>query len=185
MLSNMNFFRKKTVFIVVFIVVLLVTASVYVYRTYIEDIDMSEPAPPKNELILAIIHDGDIESYNMLSRYYHAEILPYAFFMANEHNYGRACFDVYGSIISIYTLEKNINEESCKIAMSYLKKGADIGDISCIMGMYYELASGRIIQQDSTLAFHYAYILYKDSTTAEQFVSSGMYVGKRIKQIRE
>ena len=146
---------------------------------------MSEPAPPLEDLLTAIIDKGNTDNYDLLSKYYPDVVLPYAFYMANEYNYAKACHDIYGKIMTVYPLGKKVSEETCNIVMSYLKMGAELGDMSCINSMCTELATGRIVQQDSVLAFHYACILYRDSVIAERVVSAGIAAGKRLKQMRK
>lgn len=174
-LDKIHHFRKH-IALATSIVVLLIVVGFLVAKFIVADdwIDMSEPAPPIEELLTAVVNDGDIESYNKLSEYYPATVLPYAFYMADEYNYGKACFDVYWGILKIYTNQKKAKDESCRIAMSYLQKGADLGDISCIIGMYTELSYGKNIPQDSIMAFHYAYLFSNDSTRAANLVSSLM-----------
>ena len=74
-----------------------------------------------------------------------------------------------------------MNNENCRIAMSYLQKGANLGDISSIIAMYTELSYENNIPQDSILAFHYAYLFSNDSTSAAHLVSSLMSL-RRLKQ---
>ncbi|MBQ9427463.1 MAG: hypothetical protein IJU36_07550 [Paludibacteraceae bacterium] len=163
--------------------VILFAALYGIYQNFVAEdwIDMSEPGPPIEELRTAILKHGDIYSYHQLSRYYPSEVLPFAFYMANEYNCGRACYDVYSCILSLYPHDKIVNNENCRIAMSYLQKGADLGDISSIIAMYTELSYGNNIPQDSILAFHYAYLFSNDSTSAAHLVSSLMYL-RRLKK---
>ena len=167
-LDKIHHFRKH-IALATSIVVLLIIVGFLVAEFIVADdwIDMSEPGPPIEELRTAILKHGDIYSYHQLSRYYPSEVLPFAFYMANEYNCGRACYDV--------------NNENCRIAMSYLQKGANLGDISSIIAMYTELSYENNIPQDSILAFHYAYLFSNDSTSAAHLVSSLMSL-RRLKQ---
>ena len=171
---------KKNI-VIIAIIVSVLAAGIYVVYSHIAPdwIDMSEPGPPIEELIDSIRNEGDIESYDKLAKYYPAEVLPYAFYMANEYNYGKACYDVFSSMSTIYPMEKKANDEMCKIAMLYLKKGAELGDISCINSMCTELTLGRYVPRDSALAFHYAYLFHRDSIVAEHVVSTGILLGRR------
>ena len=121
--------------------VILFAAIYGIYQNFVADdwIDMSEPGPPIEELRTAILKHGDIYSYHQLSRYYPSEVLPFAFYMANEYNCGRACYDVYSCILSLYPHDKIVNNENCRIAMSYLQKGSDTGSVSayCTNTGYY------------------------------------------------
>ena len=181
-LDKIHHFRKH-IALATSIVVLLIIVGFLVAEFIVADdwIDMSEPGPPIEELRTAILKHGDIYSYHQLSRYYPSEVLPFAFYMANEYNCGRACYDVYSCILSLYPHDKIVNNENCRIAMSYLQKGANLGDISSIIAMYTELSYENNIPQDSILAFHYAYLFSNDSTSAAHLVSSLMSL-RRLKQ---
>lgn len=157
-------------------------------RLHVHDrwIEMTPPKPSDEEiqrLIKCVVNDGDIDSYNELSRVYGSKALSYAIFMANEHHYGKACYDVYRDLISVYPLSVNANEETARLAIAYLKKGADMGDISCYSGLCTEYAVGRYLPLDSAQVYHYAYMLHKDSVEAMKHTQLALLSGLRVRKI--
>ena len=181
-LDKIHHFRKY-IALATSIVVLLIIVGFLVAKFIVADdwIDMSEPAPPIEELLTAVVKDGDIESYNKLSKYYPAAVLPYAFYMANEHNYPKAYHDVYLGLTSVYGSFEKVNEETCRIAMLYLEKGAEHGDFSSLLSLSTEYAVGRYVKQDSALSFHYAYLLFNDSVRAGMYVEGGLNLGRQYR----
>lgn len=150
--------------------------------------DMTPPEPTNAEieqLISLVVQDGDTDSYDELSRVYCSKALPYSFYMANEHNYGKACHDVYKALMGPYSLRDKANNETAQLAISYLKKGAELGDFSCCSSLCTEYATGRYVPQDSVLVFHYAFLLKHDSVMALEYTQSALLVGKRVRKVGE
>jgi len=94
-----------------------------------------------NALTVKAIHDGDTISYNYLKTEYMdfppGDFLPIALEMANEHDYPRAYFDVYFTILNMKNLDestnsldewKKLNPKMTRIALDYLLNAAELGD---------------------------------------------------------
>lgn len=176
---------RKIMTLATAIVVLLIVVSILAAKYIASDdwMDMSDPKPPIEDLIPKIVHNGNIESYNKLVCHYSKQALPYAFYMANEHNYPKAYHDVYLGLTSVYGSFEKVNEETCRIAMLYLEKGVEHGDFSSLLSLSTEYAVGRYVKQDSALSFHYAYLLFNDSVRAGMYVEGGLNLGRQYRSI--
>lgn len=99
--------------------------------------------PSSLDLILDVINNGSIQSYNRLSILYldrsRYDFLALALFMSNKYDYTQAYFDVYFALFElsnvIYDNDENLNSWSLenldkktqKMAIDYLKTAAEKG----------------------------------------------------------
>ncbi|WP_143065659.1 hypothetical protein [Flavobacterium urocaniciphilum] len=86
----------------------------------------------RNSLLLKAINQKDTLAYKKLSNFYLAndradEFYVYAFIMATEHNYPKAYYDLYESLMfaSVY-INQFKRENSKKVAIYYLLKSAEL-----------------------------------------------------------
>lgn len=180
--------NKRILYRIGLMVVFLIGILGYGLLHHEEWTDMT-PSEPTNaeieQLISLIVQDGDTDSYDKLSRIYCSKALTYSFYMANEYNYGKACHDVYKALMGLYSLRDQANKETTQLAISYLKKGAELGDFSCCSSLCTEYATGCYVPQDSALVFHYAFLLKHDSVMALEYTQSALLAGKRVRKVRE
>ncbi|MDQ0066411.1 hypothetical protein [Chryseobacterium lathyri] len=95
-----------------------------------------------------ILMNGNVNAYNKLSIYYlkstfHNELLPYSILMADKYNHGDACHDIFVQLIGLKQAPKSqqydisifnkLNEGEKKYVLFYLKKGAKLKNINCIV----------------------------------------------------
>lgn len=91
----------------------------------------------EDSLKMAILFRGTVSSYNHLKeRVKHPyDIFYYALIMANKYGYKEANYDVYNTLVSIYKDNPalgSMDSISNRIAIEYLKKGVECGDIKSI-----------------------------------------------------
>lgn len=95
-----------------------------------------------------VLINGDINAYNKLTLYYlkspfHNELLPYSILMADKYNHGDACHDIFVQLIGLKQTPKSqkydisifnkLNEGEKQYVLFYLKKGAKLKNINCIV----------------------------------------------------
>ena len=117
---------------------------------------------PKEELI-PLVKQGDINAYDELRIYFSCkenpeELLPYALLMANKYNDTRAYFDVYYCFWYMFPettdnlcLLDSLDSTTKNIALEYLQKGAELGEINSQqhLGSYY--FEGKYFEKDTVL----------------------------------
>ncbi|MDW9380858.1 hypothetical protein [Chryseobacterium sp. JV558] len=97
-----------------------------------------------------ILMNGNIDAYKQLTLYYlnspfHNETLPYSILMADKYNNGDACHEIFVQIIGLkqapgtqhYDLSifNKLNKGEKEYVLFYLKKGAKLKDIGCIVAL--------------------------------------------------
>ena len=113
---------------------------------------------PKEALVPLAVQ-GDTIAYNRLWKcFYSAELLPYAFLMANKYHYKRAYFDIFTCFWLLYPettsslmLLDSLDETTRNLALEYLQKGAELGENDCMrtLGRYY--FEGKYFDRDTIL----------------------------------
>lgn len=65
------------------------------------------------------------------------EALPYAIFCADEKSDGLACYEVYDILKTMYEeRDMDMPKHSRAVALSYLRRGANLGDTFCKDALY-------------------------------------------------
>lgn len=112
-------------------------------------------APPKEDLISVVLAKNDIDAYNMLLFYYPDDlsILPIAVHMAKNSKYGKAYYDLFQTIYSIFN-ESSVPIDSAtqKYMMYYLEKGIELKDSDCVWAMSKLYMIGTFVEEDTIKA---------------------------------
>lgn len=97
-----------------------------------------------------ILMNGNIDAYKQLTLYYlnspfRNETLPYSIVMADKYNNGDACHEIFVQITGLkqvpgtqhYDLSifNKLNKGEKEYVLFYLKKGAKLKDIGCIVAL--------------------------------------------------
>ncbi|NOU46583.1 MAG: hypothetical protein HOO86_05905 [Bacteroidales bacterium] len=112
---------------------------------------------PINELKELILLKGDTVAYDelaiaYLNEKYEEEYLIYSIVMANRYNYHRAYFQVYDCLTSIFEHHVGvIDEETKALAISYIKRGAELKDPESIKYLGDLYLQGKYIPKDTIL----------------------------------
>lgn len=113
---------------------------------------------PIDELKSLVWLKGDTTAYNelyiaYLDEEYDEEYLVYSLYMANKYNYPPAYFFVYDCLTSIYENHPTgkIDEKTKKLALSYLKKGVELGDYNSKIAMGLLYMHGKYVPKDTVL----------------------------------
>ena len=87
----------------------------------------------------AIIKEGDTTAYKTYlvsvvknKRIPRSNSFFYSFFMAICYNYTPANYDAYRTIIAVYPNVDKMDEETKKLCVFFLKRGADLKDVRCL-----------------------------------------------------
>ncbi|KFF16180.1 hypothetical protein [Chryseobacterium sp. JM1] len=95
-----------------------------------------------------ILMNGNIDAYKQLTLYYlnspfHNETLPYSILMADKYNNGDACHEIFVQIIGLkqapgtqhydISIFNKLNKGEKEYVLFYLKKGARLKNIGCIV----------------------------------------------------
>ncbi|WP_321439036.1 hypothetical protein [uncultured Bacteroides sp.] len=113
---------------------------------------------PIEKLKSLVLLKGDTIAYNELNiayleEEYEEEYLTYSLFMANKYNYPPAYFYVYHCLTSIYENHRTgkIDKETKSLALKYLSKGVELGDINSILQMSELYINGKYVHKDINL----------------------------------
>ncbi|MFP3832260.1 hypothetical protein [Chryseobacterium sp. SIMBA_028] len=97
-----------------------------------------------------VLMNGNINAYNKLTIYYlkstfHNELLPYSILMADKYNHGDACHEIFVQIIGLkqapgtqhydISIFNKLNKGEKEYVLFYLKKGAKLKNIGCIVAL--------------------------------------------------
>lgn len=97
-----------------------------------------------------ILMNGNIDAYKQLTLYYlnspfRNETLPYSIVMADKYNNGDACHEIFVQIIGLkqapgtqhydISIFNKLNKGEKEYVLFYLKKGAKLKDIGCIVAL--------------------------------------------------
>lgn len=87
----------------------------------------------------AIIKEGDTTAYKTYlvsvvknKRIPRSNSFFYSFFMAICYNYTPANYDAYRTIMAVYPNANKMDEETKKLCVFFLKRGADLKDVRCL-----------------------------------------------------
>jgi TPR repeat protein len=116
---------------------------------------------PREELERLVL-TGDINSYEELHIAYldfnEPSLLPYALLMANKYDYTMAYYDVYDCLTMLYwngvsssiSLD-SLDKQTRAMALKYLKKAADKGDINALRELGKLYLEGKHVKKDTIL----------------------------------
>lgn len=113
---------------------------------------------PIDKLKSLVLLKGDTTAYAelniaYLNEEYEEEYLFYSLYMANKYNYPPAYFYVFHCLTSIYENHKTgkIDKETEALALKYLRKGVELGDVNSILQMSELYTSGKYVHKDIAL----------------------------------
>ncbi len=113
---------------------------------------------PIDKLKSLVLLKGDTTAYAelniaYLNEEYEEEYLIYSLIMANKYNYPPAYFYVFDCLTSIYENHKTgeIDKETEALALKYLRKGVELGDVNSILQMSELYTSGKYVHKDIAL----------------------------------
>ena len=110
---------------------------------------------PISELKNLVLSCGDTLAYKELEiAFIHekwpGELLLYSIYMANKYQFPRAYFDVYYYTFNTYMDSLGIiDDDANKLAIEYLKKGAELKDPQSIRELGLLYIDGKYIEKDS------------------------------------
>jgi TPR repeat protein len=112
---------------------------------------------PISELKELVLTKGDTAAYDelaiaFLNEQYYEEYLIYSIFMANKYHYPRAYFQVYCCLT--FDLEyhtKSLDEETIALAVTYLKKGAELKERQAMIALGNLYLEGKYVVKDTLL----------------------------------
>lgn len=102
--------------------------------------------------------NASIYAYNEYCFYYpnDIDIIPFSLYMANQYNYGLACFKIFYEINSVFERELiTIDSATQEFILYYLKKGVDLNDTDCMFQMSTLYTSGTFVEKDTVMAKKY------------------------------
>jgi hypothetical protein len=163
------------------IAMIMIFSSIYAQQR----VDWSQPRYTEQEQIglRKRIMSGDTVAYfkYVFFAKNSPESLPYALFMANNHHYPQAFFDVYYFTLMLYKDYKlQIDSISYYFAFQYLLKGSELGNSNCnnqLASIYY--IGNRFVARDTIKAKEFFTKEYKDYDDKQEIWDSF----KRIYQI--
>ncbi|MEG0925759.1 hypothetical protein [Chryseobacterium sp.] len=137
---KINYLKKA---IMLFLFALLIYCS--------KDKEQNKPKSiPIEKYKKEILMNGSINAYNQLTLYYlnspfHNETLPYSILMADKYNHGDACHEIFVQIIGLkqapgtqhydISIFNKLNKGEKEYVLFYLKKGAKLKNIGCIVAL--------------------------------------------------
>jgi hypothetical protein len=169
------------------IAMIMIFSSIYAQR-----VDWSvTPRYTEQELIglRKRIMSGDTVAYfnYVFHAKYSPESLPYALFMANNHHYPEAFFDVYNFTLMLYKeYNLQIDSTSYYFAFQYLLKGAELGSSRCYDNLaiiYY--VGNRFVARDTVKAKEFCTKEYEDYDTKQRTWDSFKQIYQRAIEARK
>lgn len=110
------------------------------------------------KLKVLVLSKGDIQAYNALRiryldvHHYEEEFLIYSIIMANKYNCPIAYYYTYRNLVSIFERYNNtgrIDENTRELALTYLKKGAEMGETNCVSTLSDLYQVGKYLKRDT------------------------------------
>jgi len=154
----------KRIYYIIF-AILVITVGLFTFyhinsdkQVLVESVSMNNTRPIQ-ELKKLVLSKGDTIAYKELRiaylnvDYYEQEYLLYSIIMADKYNYPKAYYYVYMCLTSIFEWHHygKIDERTKKLALKYLKEGAELNDgesTNELSKLYFE---GKYVVKDSIL----------------------------------
>lgn len=124
---------------------------------------MSSDSHLKESLIRDVFTEGSFTAYNSFLFNYPDDIciIPLAVTMAEQHDYGKACSDLFYTMYSSFNNDsKYIDSATQKYLLSYLYKGVELNDTDCVWIMCKLFLTGTFVEKDTVVAKQYLNKIY-------------------------